>query len=116
MGSRWRRFIYGRWFLGNGYLAIAVSVFWLWYIGNHVSSPPELFEQTVWYDINDDAWGRLMILAWVGFVSFMHDFIIIRTSLIDSILYLVAAGIMVVTGLMITDWGITYDLTFFGNQ
>jgi hypothetical protein len=116
MGNRLHRFIYGRWFLGNGAIAIAVSAFWFWYIGNHVSSPPELFEQATWYDMNDDSWGRLMIVAWLGFAAFMHDFIMIRTSLINSILYLVSAGIMVATGLMITDWGMTYDLAFFGNQ
>lgn len=121
--GRWRerrriRYLNSRrgWFMGNGWLALVVSVGWFCLMYKETSNPPAEFIPDYWrVIIYQESWGSMLLLSACFCGSFVHTFIV-RDGLTktERVLFIISMAIATITTLMVYQWGMDYDLEFFG--
>lgn len=102
--------------MGNGLLALVVSVLWFCLMYKETSSPPAEFIPDYWrVIIYQESWGSMLLLSACFCGGFVHTFIV-RDGLTktERVLFIISMAIATITTLMVYQWGMDYDLEFFG--
>ena len=103
------------WFMGNGWLALIISVFWFVVMYNHTSAPFVEFTPKSLWDLDRLSWGSNFLFCGAFFVAFVHTFITrAEQSKTERVLFLVSMSLMLISSIMVWRWGMLYDAPFFG--
>lgn len=102
------------WFMGNGWLALVISIIWFAIMYKHVSAPYVEFVQKEWWHWDRMSWGSNLLFSAVFCIGFIHAFIV-RTeqSKTERVLFFISMVMMLAITLMTYQWGVTNNAPFF---
>lgn len=102
------------WFMGNGWLALIISIFWAVVMYKHLSAPYVEFVQKEWWDWDRMSWGSNLLFSSVFCIGFVHAFIVrVELSKTERILFFISMVMMLVITLITYQWGVTNNAPFF---